>query len=97
MIEIALWLFSIGIEVHFTKQWLQKRPTLATHEVDNYLEDCETEVISLNRCVNKFKLANKHVGIVLHDTEDGDETYDEVRKTCAVLWDHSTWSFKVNT
>ena len=45
----------------------------------------------------KFKLQDKYNGIVIHDKEDGDEPYDEVRKICAIVWDRGTRMFKANT
>ena len=37
------------------------------------------------------------MGIVVHDKEDGDNAYVEIRKICAIIWDCSSKAFKVNT
>ena len=66
-------------------------------EIKNYMEDWEVEAVKTNRRHHKFKLANKYMGIVLHDKEDGDDRYDEIRKVCAIIWDRSSKAFKVNT
>ena len=96
-IEIVLRSFSIGIEAHFMKQWLVKRTTLVTRVVNNFMEDWEAGAIAVMRRVGKFKLQDKYNGIVIHDKEDGDEPYDEVRKICAIVWDRGTRMFKANT
>ena len=62
-----------------------------------HMEDWEEEAVKTNRQHHKFKLANKYMGIVLHDKEDGDDGYDEIRKVCAIIWDRSSKAFKVNT
>ena len=53
--EILLRMFSIGIDAHFMKQWLQKQPTLATYEVSNLSEDWKTEAMSLNHRVKNSR------------------------------------------
>ena len=89
--------FSIGIESHFMAQWQKKSVTMKVKEIKNYMEDWEEEAVKTNRRHHKFKLANKYMGIVLHDKEDGDDGYDEIRKVCAIIWDRSSKAFKVNT
>ena len=37
------------------------------------------------------------MGIVIHDKEDGKDAYDEIWKICAITWDRSSKTFKVNT
>ena len=95
--EIVLRSFSVGMESHFMKQWLKKRVRLAKHVMKNYMEDWEAEAVATNQHIGKFKLANKYMGLILHDKEDGADAYDEVRRVCAIVWDRGSKTFKVNT
>ena len=79
------------------KQWLKKRVGLAERVIKNYMEDWEAEAVATNRRVGKFKLANKYMGLILHDKEDGANAYDEVCHVCAIIWDCGLKTFKVNT
>ena len=96
-IEIVLCSFSVGMESYFMKQWLKQRVGLAERVVKNYMEDWEAEAVATNQRVGKFKLANKYMGLILHDKEDGADAYDEVRRVCAIVWDRGSKTFKVNT
>ena len=60
-----------------------KHTTLVTRVVNNFMEDWEAGAIAVMRRFGKFKLQDKYNGIVIHDKEDGEEPYDEVRKTSA--------------
>jgi hypothetical protein len=89
--------FSIGIESHFMAQWQKKSVTMKVKEIKNYMKDWKGEAVKTNQRHHKFKLVNKCMGIVIHDKEDGDDAYDEIRKKRAIIWDRSSKAFKVNT
>ena len=61
------------------------------------MEDWEGEAVKPNRRHHKFKLANKYMGIIIHDKEDGDDAYDEIRKICAIIWGRSSKVFELHT
>ena len=73
------------------------RDTLATRSICNYMEDWEEAAIGVQRRPGRFRLQEKYMGVVIHDKEDGEESYDEVRRICAIVWDRDSRHYKVNT
>ena len=65
--------------------------------VSCYMGDWEEVAIGVQHRAERFRLQEKCLGVVIHDKEDGDEPYDEVRKICAIVWDRGTRMFKANT
>ena len=97
-IEIVLRSFAVGDEAHFVKEWLKRRETLVQRKVLNCIEGWEANAVKQQTRVNRFKLQHKYMGLVMHDKEDGgSDTYDEIRRVCAIVWDRGSKSFKANT
>lgn len=73
------------------------RETLAIKIIRNCMEGWEEAAIGVQRRAGRFPLQEKYLGGIIHDKEDGDEGYDEVRRICAIVWDRDLYHYKANT
>ena len=61
------------------------------------MEDWEEAAIGVQHRAGRFRLQEKYLGVAIHDKEDGNEGYAEVRRICAIVWDRGSRRYKVNT
>ena len=109
-VERVLRSFEVGDEAFFLKKFTEvHKPQLQRKMLKNYMEDWEeAAILKKTDRVGAFQLRTKYMGVILRDTNAGEEgddaTYDEVREVSARMWhqkqrgnrqDNSCW--QVNT